>query len=262
MSCAVLDYTPLGGERHRHGDGTEHAHAHTGPHSHGHAHDHGHSGAGAGHHHHGHSHEHGHSHGLLDRSIMRSRAGLRAVGWSLAVLGATALAQLAIYLSTGSVALLADLIHNAGDALTAVPVGIAFILRSGRAERWAGLAVVLAILASALVAAYESVDRLIHPEDLTGLWIIAAAGAIGFIGNEVAARIRLRAGHRLQSPALLADGQHARADGFVSLGVVGSAVVVGLGIQIADPLIGLGIALFILKITWDSWRIVRATPVE
>ncbi len=170
--------------------------------------------------------------------------------------------QLAIYLSTGSVALLADLIHNAGDALTAVPVGVAFLLRSGRAERWAGLAVVLAILASALVAAYESVYRLIHPEDLTGLWILAAAGAIGFVGNEVAARIRLRAAHRLDSPALLADGQHARADGFVSLGVVGSAVVVALGIQVADPLIGLGIALFILKITWDSWRTVRATPVD
>ena len=228
MSCAVLDYEPLGGRLHRHGDGTEHAHDHTGPHSHGHAHDHGHSGA-VGHPHHDHAHGHGHSHGLLDRSIMRSRAGLRAVGWSLAVLGVTALVQLAIYLSTGSVALLADLIHNAGDALTAVPVGIAFLLRSGRAERWAGLAVVLAILVSALVAAYESVYRLIHPQDLTGLWILAAAGAIGFIGNEVAARIRLRAGHRLQSPALLADGQHARADGFVSLGVVAQRGCGGAG---------------------------------
>ncbi len=193
---------------------------------------------------------------------MRSRAGLRAVGWSLAVLALTALAQLAIYLSTGSVALLADLIHNAGDALTAIPVGIAFLLRSGRAERWAGMAVVLAILASALVAAYESIDRLIHPRDLTGLGILAAAGAIGFVGNEIAARIRLRAGRRLQSPALVADGQHARADGFVSLGVVASAVVVALGIERADPLIGLGIALFILKITWDSWRTVRAAPVD
>lgn len=114
---------------------------------------------------------------------MRSRAGLQAVGLSLAVLAVTALMQLVVYFSTGSVALLADLLHNAGDALTAVPVGIAFLLRSGRAERWAGLAVVLAILVSALVAAYESVYRLIHPDDLTGLWILAVAGAIGFIAT-------------------------------------------------------------------------------
>lgn len=257
VAGALLNYEHLGGELHRHGDGTRHAHAHTGPHTHGHD-LHGHDLHGHGHHH-GPS-GHGHSHGLIDRSIMRSRAGLRAVGVSLAVLGATAVVQLAIYLSTGSVALLSDLIHNAGDALTAVPVGIAFLLRSGRAERWAGLAVIATILLSALVAAYESVYRLIHPEDLTGLWILAVAGAIGFVGNELAARIRLRAGHRLQSPALLADGQHARADGFVSLGVVGSAAVVALGIQVADPIIGLGIALFILKITWHSWRTVRATP--
>lgn len=260
MSAASIGYESLGGMLHRHGDDTEHAHAHSGPHTHDSGaapdHDHGHA------HGHGHPHGHGHSHGLLDRSIMRSRAGLRAVGWSLAVLALTALAQLAIYLSTGSVALLADLVHNAGDALTAVPVGIAFLLRSGRAERWAGLAVVLAILASALVAAYESVDRLIHPRDLTGLGILAVAGVIGFVGNEVAARIRLRAGRRLRSPALIADGQHARADGFVSLGVIASAAVVALGIEIADPLIGLGIALFILKITWDSWRTVRAAPAD
>ena len=193
---------------------------------------------------------------------MRSREGLRAVGVSLAVLGTTALIQFAIYLSTGSVALLADLVHNAGDALTAIPVGIAFLLRSGRAERWAGLAVVLAIFASGMVAAYESIDRLIHPRGLTGLWVLALAGLIGFVGNEIAARVRLRAGHRLSSPALLADGQHARADGFVSLGVVASAAVVAIGVPRADPLIGLAISLFILKITRDSWRTVRAAHVE
>jgi cation diffusion facilitator family transporter len=225
----------------------------------GHAHDHEH-GHPSGHDH-DHEHGHGHSHGLVDRSIMRSRAGLRAVGLSLAVLAVTALAQLALYAVTGSVALLADLIHNTGDALTAIPIGIAFLLRSGRAERWAGMAVVLAILVSALVALYESIDRLVHPRSLTQLWILALAGVIGFIGNEVAARVRLRAGHRLASTALLADGQHARADGFVSLGVVASAAVVALGLDVADPLIGLGITLMILKITWDSWRTVRATPV-
>lgn len=241
-------YAHIAGQWHRHGYGTRHAHPHSGPHRH----------PGADHHRDG---GHGHSHGLLDRSIVRSRAGLRAVGWSLAVLGATAVAQLAIYLGTGSVALLADVIHNAGDALTAVPVGIAFLLRSGRVERWAGMAVVLAILASALIAAYESIDRLVHPRDLTGLWVLAGAGVIGFVGNEIAARIRLRAGRRLRSPALLADGQHARADGFISLGVIASAAVSALGLGMADPLIGLGIALFILKVTWDSWRTVRATPL-
>jgi cation diffusion facilitator family transporter len=157
------------------------------------------------------------------------------------------------------VALLADLIHNSGDALTAVPVGIAFFLRSFRAEKLAGLAVVLAIFVSACVALYETIMRFINPQHLTHLWILAAAGAIGFIGNELAARVRLRAGERLQSPALLADGNHARIDGYVSLGVIATAIVVGLGAPIADPIIGLAITLVILKITWDSWRLVATT---
>src|SRR6188474_1051356 len=207
---------------------------------------------------HEHGHEHGHSHGLLDRSIMRSREGLVAVGWSLGVLGLTALLQAAIFVLSGSVALLADLIHNVGDALTAIPIGIAFLLRSVRAEKIAGLAVVLAIFVSACVAGYESVMRLVHPEALSHLWALALAGMIGFAGNEVAARVRLRAGRRLASPALVADGKHARADGFVSLGVVVSAIAVGLGAPRADPLIGLAITVVILKVTWDSWRIVRA----
>jgi len=121
------------------------------------------------------------------------------------------------------------------------------------------LAVVLAIFISACVALYETIMRFIHPQQLTYLWILAAAGAIGFIGNELAARVRLRAGERLQSPALVADGNHARVDGYVSLGVVASAIVVGLGAQIADPIIGLAITLVILKVTWDSWRPVATT---
>ena len=199
-----------------------------------------------------------HSHGLVDRSIMRSRAGIRAVAISLGLLGVTAAAQAAIYAVSGSVALLADLIHNLGDALTAVPVGIAFWLRSERAERWAGFAVVFAIFVSACVALYEAIQRLVHPQDLSHLWVLAGAGALGFLGNEAAAVVRLRAGRRLSSPALVADGQHARIDGLVSLGVVASAAVVALGLQIADPLIGLGITLVILRITWQSWRTVRA----
>jgi cation diffusion facilitator family transporter len=203
-------------------------------------------------------HSHGHSHGLVDPSIKRSRAGLRAVGISLGVLGATALAQAAIFAFSNSVALLADLIHNVGDALTGVPLGIAFLLRNERAERIAGLFVVLAILISALVALYQSIARLIDPQPLTHLWVLAAAGAIGFIGNEIAAYIRLRAGRRLNSAALVADGYHARTDGLVSLGVILSALVVSVGLDIADPLIGLAITLVILRITWHSWQTIRA----
>ena len=163
---------------------------------------------------------------------------------------------------SGSVALLADLIHNIGDALTAVPVGAAFLLRSARAERWAGYAVVFAIFVSACVALWQSIERLLNPEELSHLWVLAAAGAIGFLGNEVAAQVRLRAGRRLSSPALVADGHHARVDGFVSLGVVASAATVALGAEVADPLIGLAITLVILRITWQSWRTVHNADLE
>src|SRR3989475_8594487 len=171
----------------------------------------------------------GHAHGHVDASVLRSRAGLHAVSLTLGVLLVTAGLQVAIYALSGSVALLADLIHNFGDALTAVPLGIAFFLRSVRGEKLAGLAVVLAIFISACVALYETILRFIHAHALTHLWVLAAAGVIGFIGNELAAQIRLRAGKRLASAAMTADGNHGRIDGFVSLGVVGSAIVVGLG---------------------------------
>jgi cation diffusion facilitator family transporter len=238
--------------RHAH-DGVEHEHEHTHPpalpHDHPHAHDH--------HEHLHHHHGHGHSHGLVDPSIVRSREGVKAVSASLAVLLVAALAQTAIYVLSGSVALLADLIHNFGDALTAIPLGAAFLLHSARGERRAGLFVVATIFASACVALWQSVERLIHPEHLSHLWVLAAAGAAGFAGNELAARVRMRAGRRLDSPALIADGRHARVDGFVSLGVIASAAAVGLGAERADPVIGLVIALVILKVTRDSWRIVR-----
>ena len=185
---------------------------------------------------------------------------MHAVLISLGVLGAAAAAQAVVFVLSGSVALLADLIHNAGDALTALPVGAAFLLRSRNAERWAGYAVVAAILVSACVALYESVVRLVSPQELDHLWALAGAGVVGYLGNEVAARIRLRAGRRLESPALIADGNHARVDAFVSLGVVASAAVVALGLEVADPLIGLAITAVILRITWDSWHTVRAGP--
>jgi cation diffusion facilitator family transporter len=205
------------------------------------------------------AHENDHSHGLVDRSILRSRAGIRAVSLSLAVLTLTALAQAFIYSRTLSVALLADLIHNFGDALTAIPLGLAFFFRNPRGERLAGLAVVLAIFISALVALAQTIERFIHPRSLTHLWLLAAAGIIGFIGNEIAAQVRLRAGQRLQSPALVADGKHARVDGFVSLGVLASATFVGLGLPRADPIIGLVITLVILRITWESWQTISMT---
>jgi cation diffusion facilitator family transporter len=239
---------------HRHARDDHGVHDHgEGPHSHAAA------GAGRRSTEHEHSHAgHGHSHGLVDSSIVRSRDGVRTVSVSLAVLGAAAAAQVVVFVATDSVALLADLIHNFGDALTAVPLGIAFYLRSARGERIAGLFVVLAIFVSACVALYETVVRLIHPQSLSQLWALAAAGVVGFIGNEIAAQVRLRGGRRLASPALIADGNHARIDGFVSLGVVASAGVVALGLRVADPVIGLVITVVILKITWDSWRTIRA----
>jgi cation diffusion facilitator family transporter len=185
---------------------------------------------------------------------------LRAVGLSLVVLLATAAVQAIVFVTTGSVALLADLIHNAGDALTAVPLAVAFALRSGRAEKRAGYFVVATIFFSACVAAYEAVDRLVHPQPIEHLLALAIAGATGFIGNELAAIVRLRAGRRLESPALIADGYHARTDGLVSLAVVFSAIAVALGLQAADPLIGLIISLVILRITWHSWQTVKADP--
>jgi Co/Zn/Cd efflux system component len=227
-------YELLGGDRHRHGR-VEHAHPHRGPHTHEHG-------------------AHGHSHGLIDPSIQRSREGVRAVLLALLVLGLAAVAQLVVYIASGSVALLADLIHNAGDAATAIPLGIAFMLRSRRAERWAGLAVVAAIFASACVVGFEAIDRLTNPQDVHHLAALVAAGAIGFAGNMLAALIRTRAGRRLDSASLIADGAHARTDAYVSLAVIASAAVVAAGVPIADPLIGLAITLVILRITWNPGR--------
>jgi cation diffusion facilitator family transporter len=200
---------------------------------------------------------HGHSHGLVDDSVKRSRAGVRAVLVALAVLGLTAVAQTAVFALSGSVALLADLIHNFGDALTAVPLGAAFLLRSERAERGAGLFVVSAIFVSACVAGVEAVLRLIRQTPPDHLWALAAAGAVGYAGNFAAARVRTRAGERLGSAALVADGHHARADAYVSLAVIASAAVVAVGLPVADPLIGLAITVVILRITWQSWRTVH-----
>lgn len=208
-------------------------------------------------HDHEHDGHHGHSHGLVDPSIVRSRAGVKAVTLSLAVLLVTSLVQLAVFLLSDSVALLTDVIHNGGDALTAIPLGIAFVLRSRRGERWAGYVVVAVILASALLALVEVIDRFLHPHTPTHLWTLLVAGLVGVVGNEVAAVIRWRAGKRLDSPALIADGIHARADGYVSAGIIVSALFIAVGIPIADPIIGLLITGLILHSTWESWGTMR-----
>jgi len=206
---------------------------------------------------HAHHHGHGHQHGRIDPSVARSRDGLRVVLLSLGLLGLTAAVQAAIYVATGSVALLADLIHNAGDALTAVPLGAAFLLRSDRAERGAGLAVVATIFASAVVAGVFAVERIVHPLAPDHLLALGLAGAIGVAGNAIAARVRLAGGRRLDSAALVADGHHARSDALVSVGVVLSAIAVALGAPIADPVIGLAISALILRISWQSLQTVR-----
>jgi cation diffusion facilitator family transporter len=242
-------YELIAGDLHRHG-ALRHAHPHTGPHEH-HSHRHEHPRDDRG------EHAHGHSHGLVDESIKRSRDGVRAVTLALGVLACTAAVQALVFAFTGSLALLADLIHNGGDALTAIPLGIAFALRSPRAERLAGLAVVAFIFMSACVAAYEAILRLIHPSTPGHLLALALAGAIGFAGNWLAALVRSRAGRRLRSPALIADGDHARIDAYVSLAVIASALAIAAGSPLLDPIIGLGMTAVILRITRESWHTVH-----
>jgi Co/Zn/Cd efflux system component len=270
-------YQLLDGELHQHGI-LRHAHPHIGPHEHQAPHDHEHDAGDGGRHvhppdehdafqashdvhhdddDHSHGHTHAHSHGLVDESIKRSRDGVRTVAVALAILAVTAAVQAVVFALTGSLALLADLIHNGGDALTAIPLGIAFALRSPRAERLAGLAVVATIFASACVAAYESIQRLLHPSTPGHLFALALAGASGFAGNWLAGLVRTRAGRRLSSPALVADGDHARVDAYVSLAVIASALAIAVGVPVLDPLIGLGMTVVILRITRDSWRTVR-----
>jgi cation diffusion facilitator family transporter len=248
MSSAA--YELVKGDLHRHGN-MRHAHPHAGPHEH--RPEHRHEPPHADHE----EHSHGHSHGLIDESIKRSREGIRAVTLALGILAATTAVQALVFVLSGSLALLADLIHNGGDALTAIPLGVAFALRSPRAERLAGLAVVAAIFISACVAAYESIMRLIHPSTPSHLLALALAGAIGFAGNWLAALVRSRAGRRLNSPALIADGDHARIDAYVSLAVIASALAIAAGAPIVDPLIGLGMTVVILRITRESWHTVR-----
>src|SRR5215208_451495 len=210
---------------------------------------------------------HGHTHGAVDPSIATSERGIWAVKWSLVALFVTALLQLGVVILSGSVALLSDTIHNFGDAATAVPLWIAFALTRlgssrrfpfgyGRFEDLAGVLVVLIILFSAIVAGYQAIDRLLNPQPVDYLWAVAAAAVVGFIGNEAVAIFRIRIGREIGSAALIADGYHARTDGWTSLAVLFGAIGVWLGYPVADPIVGLVITVAILVIVWQSGKAV------
>jgi cation diffusion facilitator family transporter len=275
---------PSGGERPGHGgpgdgathDGAAHDHtahdhaAHDGAAHEGAAHDHGGSGGGAlaglrhrlGHLLTPHGHD---SADKVDAALRGSREGIRALWISLLVLSVTAALQAVVYLWSGSIALLGDTLHNVADALTAVPLGIAFLVGRrpadrrytygyGRAEDLAGIVIVALIAASAVIAGYEAVTRLLHPAEVTHLAAVAGAAVIGFAGNELVARYRITVGRRIGSAALVADGLHARADGFTSLAVLLGAGGVALGWRWADPVVGLAITAAILFVLRDAGR--------
>lgn len=211
-----------------------------------------------------------HSHDVQDKvddAMATHERGIWALKISLLGLGATALFQVVIVVLSGSVSLLADTIHNFGDAATAIPLWIAFSLQRraasrrftygyGRAEDLAGVVIVALIFFSACIAGYESVRKLIDPQPVTHLWWVAAAAIIGFIGNEAVAVYRIRVGSQIGSAALIADGQHSRVDGFTSLAVLAGAIGVAVGVPILDPLIGLAITLAILFIVRDAAKAV------
>jgi len=247
-------------DRHHHPDGS---HEHGDDH---HAHDH---------HGHGqgilarlfHSHGHDHTHGTIAPGIASTERGIWAVKWSFVILAVTAAVQVAVVIFSGSIALLADTIHNIADAGTAIPLWIAFAFARrkpspqftygfGRVEDLAGVAVVLIILFSAIVAGYEAISRIIHPQAINNHLWVAVAGVIGFLGNEAVAIFRIRIGREINSAALIADGYHARTDGLTSFAVVLGAGGVWLGFPLADPIIGLLITAAIFGIVWQSVKAV------
>ncbi len=226
----------------------------------------------------GHSHTHGedghgHTHGVIDATIATTDRGIWAIKWSFIILANTALLQIGVVILSGSVALLADTIHNVGDATTAIPLWIAFVLARrkpterfpyglGRVEDLAGILIVLIILFSAIVAGYEAIDRLINPRAVTHLGWLIVAGFVGFLGNEIVAVFRIRVGREINSAALIADGYHARTDGLTSLAVVIGGIGVWLGFPLADPIIGLIITIAIFGIVWQSARSVLTRMLD
>jgi len=228
---------------------------------------------------HGHDHDgddaggHGHTHGVIDPSLSSSERGVWAIKWSFVILAITAALQLIVVIISSSVALAADMIHNVADATTAIPLWIAFVLVRrkptatfnyglGRVEDLAGMAIILIILFSAIVAAWESISRLLNPEPITQLLAVAIAGVIGFLGNEAVAIFRIKVGREMNSAALIADGYHARTDGLTSLAVVLGAFGVWMGFPLADPIIGLLITIAIFGIVWQSARAVITRSLD
>lgn len=219
-------------------------------------------------HKHDHLHEHratghGHTHGIVDPSLFATERGLRAIQWSFVALFITTLIQVVIFYFSNSVALMADTVHNLGDAFTAIPLGLAFIVGRrkptkrftygyGRLEDLAGIVVVLTILASAVWAGYESISRFFKPEPVSHLWAVAAASIVGFLGNEGVAIFRIKVGREMGSAALVADGYHARLDGFASLSVLLSVIGIALGYPFADAVIGILMTALLLRIVWES----------
>lgn len=216
---------------------------------------------------------HAHLHGVADSAYVSTARGLWALKWSFAILGLGAVLQLAVVMLSGSVALLADMIHNLADASSAVPLAIAFLAARrppterftygyGRLEDLAGVAIVMIILMSAIAAGWEAAHRLISPRPVAMLGAVAAAGVIGVLANEAVALLRIRVGSEIHSAALVADGRHARADGLASLAVVGGAIAVKAGYPIADSIIGLAIAVMIAVIVWRSAAMVFARALD
>ena len=227
---------------------------------------HGHSHGASGHSHGG-AEGHGHTHGVMDATIATTSRGIWAIKWSFVLLMATTLMQVVVVYFSGSVALLADTIHTVGDAATAIPLWVAFVLVRrkpslrftyglGRVEDLAGVVIVGLILLSAIVAGWQAIERLLNPQTISHVWWVFAAGIIGFIGNEAVAVFRIKVGREIDSAALIADGYHARVDGITSLAVVAGAIGVWLGFPLADPIVGVIITLMIFGIVWQSARAV------
>jgi cation diffusion facilitator family transporter len=235
-------------------------------------------GHGHEHHEHGHgsrstAHGHRHTHGVVDPSIVSTDRGLWALKWSFVGLMVTAMIQVGVFALSGSVGLLADTIHNFADAATAIPLGIAFLLAKrratrrftyglGRVEDLAGLAIIVTIAASAVFASYEAIRRLLHPQPVEMLWAVMLASVIGFVGNEAVAVFRVRVGREIGSAALVADGYHARVDGWTSLAVLVGAVGVWAGYPLADPVVGILISAVIFILVWQAARAVLLRALD